>query len=643
MLSCLAVVGKAQTLVPPILAVPQTVVHQTTLTWQPSTSTVVGYKPYRSTTNGGPYTLLTTSPVASSPYVDKTVVSGATYYYVVTSIDSSSLESVFSNQVTAIIPADPIAITTTSLPAGTVGSSYPTNIQLACNRISCVWTGTVAPGLALSSSGIITGVPTIAGPFTASVTATDSTGSTSASITITINPQPAITITTTSLPAGTVGVNYPNTQMLCNRTSCAWTGTLPAGLAVSASGLITGNPTASGAFTATFNASDTTGAATTSLPISINPAPPLSNSFWTSTDTPANKTGNDSSSVELGLKFSSSVPGSITAIKYYKATNSTSAHTGTLWSSTGAKLATVTFTGETASGWQIANLATPVNVTAGTTYVVSYHTSQYVWTDNYFATAKAVNPLSAPVNAGVYIYGTASAFPTSTWQGDNYWVDIVFQPGNVPPPVGITVTPTAISLLTNTTQQFTANVTNVTNTAVTWSATCGTISNTGLYTAPGVAGPCTVKVTSQADTTKSASATVTVTAPPAITITIAPTTVTMLVNGTQQFTNTVGNTTNTAVTWSTSSGVISSSGAYTAPAAAGKYTVTVTSIADPTKSASATVTVNLPPATLSQPVCQAQNGTLTCTSTYTNMPAGTSAIVNESAAGIAVSATVPLQ
>src|SRR3954465_14468042 len=72
------------------------------------------------------------------------------------------------------------------------------------------------------------------------------------------------------------------------------------------------------------------------------------NSFWSNNATPAATTGNDPGSVELGLKFSSNVAGSITAIRFYKATNSSGTHTGTVWSSSGAKLASVAFSGETA-------------------------------------------------------------------------------------------------------------------------------------------------------------------------------------------------------------------------------------------------------------------------------------------------------
>ncbi len=162
-----------------------------------------------------------------------------------------------------------------------------------------------------------------------------------------------------------------------------------------------------------------------------------------------------------------------------------------------------------------------------------------------------------------------------------------------PPSVAVNVSPSSINLETGATQQFTATVTGTTNTAVTWSASCGTITASGLYTAPAAAESCSVTAASQADTTKSASATVTVTAAPVVAVSISPGSASLISGGTQQFTANVTGTSNTAVTWSTTGGTISTGGLYTAPATAGTYTVTATSVADPIKSATASVTVTV--------------------------------------------------
>jgi Abnormal spindle-like microcephaly-assoc'd, ASPM-SPD-2-Hydin len=79
--------------------------HTVGLTWTGSSSTVIGYNVYRGTVAGGPYgSKLTTSPVSLTQFTDTGLQSGQTYYYVVTAVDSDSVESVFSNQAAAIIP-----------------------------------------------------------------------------------------------------------------------------------------------------------------------------------------------------------------------------------------------------------------------------------------------------------------------------------------------------------------------------------------------------------------------------------------------------------------------------------------------------------------------------------------------------------
>jgi hypothetical protein len=82
----------------------QPVTHSVTLNWTASTSTVSGYNVYRSTVSGGPYTKLTPAPVTTTTDVDTAVQAGQTYYFVVTSVDSSSVESADSSEVSATIP-----------------------------------------------------------------------------------------------------------------------------------------------------------------------------------------------------------------------------------------------------------------------------------------------------------------------------------------------------------------------------------------------------------------------------------------------------------------------------------------------------------------------------------------------------------
>ncbi len=145
--------------------------------------------------------------------------------------------------------------------------------------------------------------------------------------------------------------------------------------------------------------------------------------------TPATTSANDSSSIELGTVFSPAVDGQVTSIRFYKGAGNTGTHTGSIWSATGTKLAGVTFTGETASGWQNATLSTPLAVTAGQTYVVSYlaPNGHYAATSGFFSSPWTRGDLTAPSgNNGRYLYGTGGGFPTNSYNSTNYFVDIGF-------------------------------------------------------------------------------------------------------------------------------------------------------------------------------------------------------------------------
>lgn len=171
-------------------------------------------------------------------------------------------------------------------------------------------------------------------------------------------------------------------------------------------------------------------------------------SIWPATATPATVTVADTAAVSLGVKFQSDTAGSITGVRFYKGPSNTGTHTGSLWSSTGVRLATATFTGETASGWQQVNFGSPVGITANTTYVASY----YAPSGNYSADSGGLNAAvdNAPLHAlsagasggnGVYTYGSDS-FPSNTFNGTNYWVDVVYSTDTVTDTTPPTITGT---------------------------------------------------------------------------------------------------------------------------------------------------------------------------------------------------------
>ena len=173
-------------------------------------------------------------------------------------------------------------------------------------------------------------------------------------------------------------------------------------------------------------------------------------SGWSSSTTPTNPSVSDPNPVELGVKFRTDVSGLITGIRFYKGTGNTGTHIGNLWTSAGQLLATATFTSETASGWQQVNFATPVAIAANTVYVASYFApnGNYAGDNLFFANSGVdngvVHLLQNAVSGGngVYAYGSSSAFPSSTYQSTNYWVDVVFTTSSAadttPPTVAMT-------------------------------------------------------------------------------------------------------------------------------------------------------------------------------------------------------------
>src|SRR4029077_16062503 len=112
-------------------------------------------------------------------------------------------------------------------------------------------------------------------------------------------------------------------------------------------------------------------------------------SLWSSSTTPAVTGVNDSSALEVGLKFKSDISGFSYALRFYKDVSNYGQHTGNLWTASGQLLSTVKFVNETASGWQQVQFADPVPISANTVYVASYHTYTGHWAmdQNYFTSS----------------------------------------------------------------------------------------------------------------------------------------------------------------------------------------------------------------------------------------------------------------
>jgi phosphodiesterase/alkaline phosphatase D-like protein len=179
-------------------------------------------------------------------------------------------------------------------------------------------------------------------------------------------------------------------------------------------------------------------------------------SLWDDSVTPKVASNNDGNSTEVGVKFTSDQDGFIKGLRFYKGPNNTGTHIGSLWtnvqSPTPTKLGSVTFTNETATGWQQATFATPINIVAGQTYVASYHAPNggYAVDQHYFATSELANsPLHALLDGvdgpnGLFDYTQNPHYPHMTFNSSNYWVDVVFST-NASNPATPTVTSTSPS------------------------------------------------------------------------------------------------------------------------------------------------------------------------------------------------------
>ena len=157
--------------------------------------------------------------------------------------------------------------------------------------------------------------------------------------------------------------------------------------------------------------------------------------IWSNSTVGGDPAALDNSAVELGVKFRSSVAGTITGIRFYKRVQQPNGatYTGRLWSANGTLLATCTFTNISNSGWQQANFASPVTIDSNTTYIASYHApnGDYAFTEYGLSNAVVNPPLTALQTGtdgpnGLYKYGNGGVFPNESYHDANYWVDVVF-------------------------------------------------------------------------------------------------------------------------------------------------------------------------------------------------------------------------
>ena len=173
-----------------------------------------------------------------------------------------------------------------------------------------------------------------------------------------------------------------------------------------------------------------------SVTLIINPAGVTPTTVWPSDATPHVEDSLQTTPGEYGVRFFSDADGYVLGVRFYKGPQNTGTHVGNLWSTSGQLLATATFTGETASGWQQVIFSNPVLIAANTNYVASYFspTGDFSYNTFYFSLSQlddaplhlSADTPSTPI--GVFANGFSSSFPNNTSNSTNYWVDVLFDP-----------------------------------------------------------------------------------------------------------------------------------------------------------------------------------------------------------------------
>jgi len=215
--------------------------------------------------------------------VGGTPTTAATSNFTVTVVDAAGAST--TQAYTIIINPVPV-VQTAGVPNWTVNRVYPTQtmtLTAGTGTAPFTWAitaGAQPTGLAFTAGGVLSGTPTATGPFTFTVTATDAAGATASKVfsAVTINPPPTIA---TALPDWTISRAYSQTLLPTAGTGttpytyAVTGGAQPTGLNLSAAGVLSGTPSATGAFTFTVTITDTAGATGTRTyaALNINPLP----------------------------------------------------------------------------------------------------------------------------------------------------------------------------------------------------------------------------------------------------------------------------------------------------------------------------------------------------------------------------------
>jgi hypothetical protein len=228
-------------------------------------ATAGGTAPYTWTLDSGP--LPAGLSLTANGSINGTPTTAGITAFVVRVTDSTTPTAQTVTQTFSIYIAGQIAIDTTSLPDATAAHPYAQPLNAHNGVQPYVWTlasGTVPTGISLLATGALIGTPNVAGAYSFTLKATDSSIPTQQSATqsYTLKVDPAFTITTSALPGGSTGVAYSAsiqaTDGVAPYSFALVFGSLPPGLSLSVGGLITGTPTQPGIYNMLVRATDST-------------------------------------------------------------------------------------------------------------------------------------------------------------------------------------------------------------------------------------------------------------------------------------------------------------------------------------------------------------------------------------------------
>ena len=538
---------------------------------------------------------------------------------------------------TASLTLEPPVTVAVSPTTGTVyggGTQQFTAAVANTTNTSVAWTINPATGAGtISSSGLYTAPATVATAQTVMVTATSLASSMAvATATVTLSPAVSVAVSPSS-PTIYAGQTQQFTATVTNssNTSVTWTISPTSGAGtISASGLYTAPATVTTTQTVTVTATSAassaavaTASVTLEPPVTVAVSPTAATVYGGGTQQFTATVANSTNTSVAWTVSPATGAGTISSSGLYTAPATVAtAQTVTVTvtsAASSAAVATATIT-----------LEPPITVTVSPNTVTVYGggTQQFtaaVTNTTNTAVTWTISPATGAGTIGSSGIYTAPAtvttaqsvtvIATSAASGTVVGTATI----TLEPPLGVTLSPSTATVYGGGSQQFTSNQ------SVTWTITpatgAGTISTSGLYTAPAAITTqqtVTITATSAADTTQSTTATVTLV--PALAV--SPASVTLTGGGSQQF------TANQSVTWTiapaTGAGTIGASGLYTAPASVTTQqtvTVTATSAVDATQSAQATVTLTPPPPVIASvtpgtaPVGLSQTITVTGTNT----------------------------